>query len=221
MQVQAINTVNYTSTTKEITSKNGVESSSDIKFDMTKPINIESFTFEDYKNIDGKELYNWIKNSSLENEDDVHSKANALWSMAHHSDDNILNEVLFDKLDNSLGHGGTYSDFIGNVLVPLMDMASPIDFETLEEIANDTTKMEKYMDNGVRVFDAEDVLSNMKSFPEYYSGLTTKSKELFADVTHTYQAFDEIITEYTKRKEEENATLEAYTRNTKQSLFES
>ena len=57
MQVQTTtNTVDYTTATKEATKTNEVETTSDVKFDMSKPFDIDSFTFEDYKSIDRKDL---------------------------------------------------------------------------------------------------------------------------------------------------------------------
>jgi len=95
-------------------------------------------------------------------------------------------------------------------------MASPFDLATLKEIKNTPTKMERYFENGVYSFDAKDVLSNIKSFPDFYNNLDSEYKKFMGDISGTNQAFNEIITEYTKRKDEQNATLDAYTRNTKQ-----
>jgi len=216
MQVQTTNTVDYITATKDTTKTNKVETTSDVKFDMSKPFDIDSFTFEDYKFIDRKDLGDWIKNSNLPNKNEVSTKVGLLMTTVFYSDDDTLNEVLFDKLDQEYKQGGTGTEFLSTVLLPLGEMASPFDLTTLKEIKNTPTKMERYFENGVYSFDAKDVLSNIKSFPDFYNNLDSEYKKFMGDISGTNQAFNEIITEYTKRKDEQNATLDAYTRNTKQ-----
>ena len=222
MQVNSTtNTRSYISPTLKSSQTQNTEETSEKKFDTSKPFDIDSFTFEDYKNSHGNvDLTKWIKDSNLPNEKEVLNQVNGLVSTAFYSDDDTLNEVLYDKLDNSYDNGGTWKEFIFTTLLPLADMDSSFDPITLKEIKNVPTKMENYFVNGANVFKSEDVLSNMNNFREYYNNLEGVHKKLAGDPTSTYQAFAEITAEYTKRKDEANATLDAYTRNTKQNLIE-
>ena len=240
MQVNSTtNTTSYINPTQTSSQTQNTEGVLETKFDTSKPFDIESFTFEDYKAIDGQELHDWIKDSDLPNENEISNKVNAFMYTAFYSDDDTLNEIMFDRLDNTYDNGGDFKDYVFTTLLPLGNMNNPIDHSMLEEIANkmaDTngsfdfstlkmpkdfpTKMESYNKNGAQVFKVEDVLSSMENFREYYNNLDSENKFYLDNPTATYQAFAEITAEYTKRKDEANATLDAYTRNTKQNLIE-
>jgi len=229
MQVQTTNTVDYTTATKDTTQTNKAETTSNVKFDMSKPFDIDSFTFEDYKAINYDDLEEWIKSSKLPNEKDVLAKTNILASMTIMTDDDTFNKVLFDKTNESYNQTGK-SLFL-SVFVPLADMRSGgrlvqeehsrlTDPAVEESFKNDPNNWSTSLTGGRRTasyfFEIDSMLSDMKKFPDFYNNLDTEYKKLMGDVRDTYQAFDEIIAEYTKRKNEANATLDAYTRNTKQ-----
>ena len=223
MQVQATgNTQEYANTSK----KEKVENSS-VKFDMTKPFDKENFTFNDYKNIDGKVLHDWLKESNLPAEEE--SYISGLFMLANHSDDDLLNEVLFDRVANG---ETSYNETIKTVFMGLAEMEFVLDHEAIIRagnnkdsnaiitIPNERTTMHKHMVNGELKFKAEDILDNMKYFSQYYDGLSENQKRLYHTPSETSQAFDAIVAEYTKRKEENSGTLDAYTRNTKPNPLE-
>jgi len=223
MQVHATeNTQEYANTSK----KEKVENSS-VKFDMSKPFDINNFTFEDYKNIDGKVFGDWLKESNLPAEEE--SYISGLYMLAHHSDNDVLNEVLFDRVASG---ETSYDETIKTVFMGLSEMEFTLDYEAIVRagdnndsnaiitIPNERTTMHKHMVNGELRFKGEDILNNMKYFSQYYDELSENQKSMFYKPSETSQAFDAIVTEYTKRKEEKSNTLDAYTRNTKQNPLE-
>jgi len=227
MQVQTTtNTVDYTTATKEATKTNKVEITSDVKFDMSKPFDIDSFTFNDYKNISDKDLETWIKSSNLPNQKEVENKVAQLTFMTSLTEDDTFNEVMFDKLNESYNTRG--ESLFSSVIMPL---AGPVIISEENSALSNSTISEAFKKDsnnwtttlsggGERTsdyyFKAEDLLSKMKNFPELYEKTQQKGDSILIKTENTYQAFNEIIADYTKRKDEQNATLDAYTRNTKQ-----
>ena len=205
------NTQEYINSTK-----NKKEENSSVKFDISKPFDEDNFSFEDYKSIDGKVFGDWLKKSNLSNAEQ--SRVSNLWMMAHHTDDDILNQVLFDKLNSS--NEDDFSSFTFRVLIPLMEMENIIDFEALSAIeeqmekyeksdypginetftvTNNSIKMDKYMVDGELKFRGSDIISNMKYFSVYYDNLSKDDKSLFTNPSDTAQIYAEIVVEYTKQ----------------------
>jgi hypothetical protein len=220
MQVNTSANTQYVTTVDQTTKTQKSEKSSEEKFDMTQPFDIDSFTFEDYKAIDRKDLGDWIKNSNLPNEKEVSAKAGQLKGMTDMTNDDTFNRVLFDKTNESYDETGK-SLFL-SVFVPLADMREggisikEKNPSSVQEFEYDPSSLTGGRRTAPYFFEIEDMLSNMKGFPEFYNKLGSESKSLMGDVRDTYQAFDGILTEYSKRKDNQNAILEAYTKNNKQ-----
>ena len=152
--------------------------------------------------------------------------------MTSYSDDDTLNEVLFDRLNESYDRGEDFGDFFKTVLVPIADMKAeiykPINYENslmnpevAEKFKNDPKNWTTTLSGGGRrtedySFKSKDIFDYMNNFPEFVQKVEEAYPGFYKNTDATNQAFNEIITEYTKRKDEQNATLDAYTRNTKQ-----
>ncbi len=234
MQINSTtNTAAYTTTVKETSKTQEIQTSEEKKFDMTQPFDIDSFTFEDYKAIDAKDLREWIVNSDLTKEEET--KADMLAQMTTMTDDDTLNRVLFNKTNESYDKTG--ESLFSTVFIPLADMrdADKRDYylgmayrnsmnpEGTERFKNDSNNGATASNGGEKStsnfhFSAKDMISDMQNFQEFYNNLDSdnSTKGLMGDVSDTFQIFDEILAEYTKLKDEQNAALDAYTRNTKQ-----
>lgn len=231
-----INTNNTTNVNHSQTNPKTQESAKNLEqtFDISKPFDVDEFTYKDYKTIattlDSDDLRNWLKNSDLDRETEV--KIGSLLGMTSYSDDEILNEVLFDKLNETYDRGEDFGDFMLTVLLPIADMHAeidkPIDYENslmnpevAEAFKNDPKNWSTSLSGGGRrtldySFKSEDLFNYMKDYPAFYKRVDEIYPGFYKSPTPTTQAFNEIIAEYTKRKEEQNSTLAAYTKNNKQ-----
>lgn len=230
MQVDSTTNTAYIDTNKKTSQTQEPKVSSEKKFDMSKPFDINSFTFKDYKAINGDDLKDWVENSNLPKE--TVNKITSLSSITSYSDDDTLNEVLFNKLNASYDKGEDFGDFMISVLMPIADMHAGIDKpinyentlmnpEVAEAFKNDPKNWSYSLSGGGKSsldysFKSEDLLNYMEDFPEFYKKIEEIRPGFYKNPDATTHTFNEIIAEYTKRKNEQNSTLEAYTRNTKQ-----
>ena len=192
---------------------------------MSKPFDIDSFTYEDYKNVEPKELSDWIDNSgfSLEEKNKIHSQTWSLIGMTSFSEDDTLNEVFFDKLNNEYKKGGTDENFSRSVSIPLMTGHDPCMNAlknnpnlTFDELMNISGKE----DQSVYPSTSKEIFTIMNSFISTNSKLSDNQQRFGITADEITQSLTEIVEEYTKRKDEKSSTLDAYTRNTKQNPLE-
>jgi len=96
MQVQATSTVNYTTATKDTTKTNKAETTLDVKFEISslENKNPKEITYDEYKKLDKEDIEQLFPKESMPEEN---KKAIALHKKVNISDDEILNQVLFEK----------------------------------------------------------------------------------------------------------------------------
>lgn len=230
MKIESTTNTNYVNTIQKISQTQEPEKTLEKKFDMSKPFDVKSFTFEDYKTIDRKDLVDWIDNSNLPNKKEVEAIVGLSLNMAYYTDNDTLNEVMFNKLHEEYRNSGTVTNFLEKTLLPLTDMKAGIENSMLGDIENSLANPQvdeafknnssnwSFSLNGGAVdithfFSFNEVLSNMKNFPEFHKKLTSQYPEMYKNSDEIIQGFNEILTEYTKKKDEQNAILNAYTKN--------
>ncbi|RXJ76188.1 hypothetical protein CRV03_10515 [Arcobacter sp. F155] len=209
MQVQSTQAV----TLEYTTSKTQKSNSADIKFDMSKPFDINTFSFEDYKNIDAKDLYEWTKEDKS-----LQSSAGYLKKMSQLTEDDVFNEIMFSKAQESyLKHSNPATE-LQNVFFPLalMDFEMPTEmpnrmkpnYESKADFSGGGTpfpNIEYYVES-------KEFINEIKSFPEYYkNSLTYTDWEM--DPFHAMNYMNDILNKYEKRTNENNATLDSLTKN--------
>ena len=106
MQIESTTNTNYVSNVQKSSQTGEPEKTSEERFDMSKPFDIDSFTFEGYKVINYDDLEEWIKNSNIPNEKEVLAKTNMLSGMTIMTNDDTFNRVLFDKTNESYDETG-------------------------------------------------------------------------------------------------------------------
>lgn len=200
-------------------------------FDMSKPFDIKTFSFEDYKKISKEDLYNWTKD-----DEDIDLSTDAHWlrMMANYTDDDTLSRVLFDKAKESYDASGNTSDIFWKILTPLTLMNMPRepqkeDFELgfnshiykseflnrSGRVASDASR-ETFEKHGYYV-DSKALLDDMKKVPSWYENvLTIPEITIHIDLTPALEYLNDIVTRYEKAKADNNTALEQYTRNTRQ-----
>ena len=216
MQVQS--TQNTTANYDNSIQKSQETSSS--KFDMTKPFDINTFSFEDYKNISSSDLHKWLEPES----DTLTGDAIHLFGLAHYTDDDTFNKILFNKAQSSLKQSGNLENFNKNFMSPLLTMTLKmpsempnrmiIQSEIYEENENQTNN---FMERGY-FFDKKEIINQIKEFPEYYEH--TKDNSVWTtDINSIFKYMNDILNEYEKRTNENNATLDNYTKNSKPNVL--
>lgn len=198
-------------------------------FDMSKPFDIKTFSFEDYKKISKEDLYNWTKHDS-----DLSTDAHWLRMMANYTSDDTLSSVLFDKAKESYDTTGSTDDIFRKILLPIELMNSPRqpqkeDFESgfnsyidkneflnrSGRVASDASR-DTFEKHGYYV-DSKALLDDMKKVPSWYENvLTIPEITIHIDLTPALEYLNDIVTRYEKAKADNNTALEQYTRNTKQ-----
>ena len=170
MQVQSTQTVTPEYSTTQ-TQKN--DNSSTVKFDTSKTFDLNTFSFEDYKNISAQELSDWIMNGDRPGDG---FEAITFNNLASYTDDDDLNEIIFDKAKELFKQNdGSMRGIFESFLLPLANMNSPI------EIKEDTFYNNKpipYQEDYVNKFDEyatrsslysiDNVLNNIKNMPDFY-----------------------------------------------------
>lgn len=221
---QATTSVNYVKSSKKIDEVNKTKSS----FDMSKPFDVKSFTFEDFKKISGKDLSNWTKDhKKIGLSQDTHW----LKMIASYTDDDTLNRILFDKAKKSYIATGNTSEFFWKVLTPLELMNMPREpqkedfklglnsknnFLNEPSIAASSPYYKTYDQHGYYV-KSNALLDDMKKLPEWYENvLTIPEITIHIDLTSSIEYLNDIISEYEKAKVDNNSSLNQYTRNTRQ-----
>lgn len=216
MQINSTtNTAAYTTTVKETSKTQEIQTTEEKKFDMTQPFDIDSFTFEDYKAIEGKDLKAWIDNNSDLTKEQK-NRAHELDQVATLTDDNTLNKLLFNKANESFEETG---ESLFGALFLFVGFMEPLEIRhnnTDNESLKNDSKNQSISSNTEKICTAENILNNMGSFPEVYEEIQQTANNQISISDNTFQLFDEILAEYTKLKDEQNAALDAYTRNTKQ-----
>ena len=207
------------------------ETISNEKFDMNKIFDIKTFSFDYYKNITSEDLEKWIKNG--EHPEDA-GNASFLNAMASHTEDDDFNEILFNKAKDEFDRTGKFMQLTSTVLVPLSDMMSggknPIaNPETIgiflnsnnpEFLKENTVHQESDSDQyrSIRTktsfFKIDEIISTLEGVTEYYQ--KNKDSILWGDnIEGVFSNVSDILNMYEAKKNENNATLNNYTKNTK------
>ena len=234
MQVQS--TTHHT-TVQEAQAQTSDVSKSSSLFDSllsnaTKPTDI---TYNEYKNLSVEDIANLYTKESMSDEYD---KAIALHTSAHFSDDEILNQVLFDKELDSYGSEvqnfvsrkieslGRFWDLLKEPLeisektTELMNIpknTEPIDKETLAQIAADKKRWDNWRkeDKPPADFLFNVFANNRMDFEqnrEYYKNSESTFRKHGQEILAIY---DSIQSEYEKRVSEQKSALNNYTKNNK------
>ena len=202
------------------------ESTSNTTFDITKPFDINTFSFEDYKSIGSKDLDNWIKSGN--HTEDTYNSALMLNAIASYTEDDTLNKVLFDKAKSGFNSTGTLDDFNKNFRNPILmasmqnDNEKQIEIALAKAIKANPEAFEKYTNQSPVQNSTEKDSFNQKSnlidlingFSNFYE--QTKDNTVWTtDIDSIFKYMDDILNEYEKRANENNATLDNYTKNNK------
>ena len=235
MQVQITNTVDYTTATKEATKINRAEATSNVKFDISslESKNPKEITYDEYKKLDKKDIEQLFPKESMPEEN---KKAMALHTKVNISDDEILNQVLFEKelevQDYEIGQRALgMIDFLSKT----WDFATSFESYELtdkymsehnipfsrEKFVEIQQKMEKTIvydeDKKMTAEELFEIFDNNKlgyeAYIEFYNYTPQDEKyqEYQADIAYR----ESIKRAYEQKQNEQNATLDAYTRNTK------
>ena len=126
---------------------------------------------------------------------------------------------MFDKLNTEYKHGGKRDYFSLSVLLPLSEAHDP----TMNALKNNPNltfeellKISENGDQSVFPSTSKEIMNIMHSYRKTDSKTESNHQRTGITREEITQSFDEIIVEYTKRKEECSSVLDAYTRNTKQ-----
>ena len=210
MQVEATQT-----TTPYVNETKKTESTSSSTFDMTKPFDINTFSFEDYKNIDSKTLYEWTKEDIS-----LQSSAGYLKKMSQLTEDDVFNEIMFKKAQDSyLKHENPTTE-LQKVFFPLalMDFEMPTKMPNRVKPNNESSAEFSgggtYFPNVEYYVESKEFINAIKSFPEYYTNSLSYT-EWKMNPINAMEYMDDILNEYEKRTNENNATLNNYTKNNK------
>ena len=189
-------------------------------FDMSKPFDINTFTFEDFKNISKEDLVKWTEKD--ENIKDIHW----LKMMTTFTEDETLNKTLFNKAKESHIKTGNIDEFFRNVITPLTLMNTPMKpleenselfFRDNPDIFNNKSRLEKNQIPTKKEANSDDLLSDLRKFPSWYENAKTKEGfTIHIDMQASIDYMNDILKNYKQKISENNAALEQYTRNTRQ-----
>lgn len=188
-------------------------------------------TYDEYKNLTKEQIENLYPADTMPQEN---KKALALHTKAHFSDDEILNEVLFDKelefygresqnfvsekVDRMLWFWDVLKEplivdekHLGRANIP--KSTEPIDAQTLKQIEEDKKKWEAWRkeDKPTTDFLFEVFENNKKDFiqnREYYKNSESTFRQHGVEILAIY---DNIEREYEKRVAQKNEALHSYT----------
>ena len=231
MQVQSTQstTANYDNSIQKS------QETSSTKFNMTKPFDINTFSFEDYKNVSPDELLELTKGNP-----ELRASAGTLKMVSDYTEDDTLNKILFEKAKEAYNLNGSTNDIIKNVLAPLTFMNAPM--EALDNnmdlyIANNPDKFfnsdssnnshsteksqfsqtispsQSFKENGYYV-SSNIFLKELNDFPKWYEN-TLDKHNWNIDVNSIMKSMRDILSKYEQQTSESNATLENYTKNNK------
>lgn len=230
------NTVSHSNVSLSANVNSTKETSFSINTENKKAVEI---TYEEYKKLSIEDIEELYPKESMPKEN---AKAMTLHTKANYSDDEILNQVLFDKeLEFNDGVAHSYvSDFFNSLyrfwpsfkeplevndkhadLIKLPVNTQPISKEDLKLIEADKKKWEEWRkedkipaDFLFSVFEHNemDFIQNQEYYKNSKHPFRVHGKEILA-------IYDSIKVEYEKRTSEANAALNSYTKNTKPNIL--
>lgn len=230
MQVEASNSVN--SINKTQTTNSNIENSSEVLFSslLSKNVSPTDISYDEYKKLTTEDIENLFPRKDMPQEN---TKALSLHSKVNASDDETLNQVLFEK---ELESNGNEAQNSANFLIN-----SALDWpKTISKLHNIFEMQSKYMqENNIENVDdipssvmynieakAEKEASEEKITPEELFKsfnnlkLTFENKENNSWKEEVFSIFDDIQKEYEKRVSERDAILNSYTSNNKANPLE-
>ncbi|PLY11270.1 MAG: hypothetical protein C0626_01490 [Arcobacter sp.] len=228
MQVEASNNVN--STNKTQTSNSNVENSSESLFSslLAKDVSPKDISYDEYKNLTAEDINRLYPKEDMPNEN---AKALSLFTKANTSEDEILNQVLFDfelkhndeQIDyNSKSidekaewHVSSFFDFTVKSWDNIKDIRL-VDPETGELLGESEPKPWAYE----KKITAEYLFSTYNTGREYFNDKReyfeeSLDKERFLVMEKRFVIQDSIQREYEKRVSERDGILNSYTSNNK------
>ncbi len=247
MEIQSTTSVQNTqSTTTQQNTTN--ETNALFQNILSKNKSPQSITYQEYKNLTKNEIKELYPKETMSKEN---AKAISLYTRANGSDDEVLNQVLFDKELNS-----DDSDFIqraGKSIDMMLDF-----WESLEKFKISLDKTDQYMKDNNISFSKDNLDESMNLFSQIHTQMYKETvvpqnqkkitaEELFEVFEYNkvgieanikwnnytkddeqYKYYQEKInynesikTEYLKKIEDNNTILESYTKNNKPNPLES
>ncbi|NQY94332.1 MAG: hypothetical protein HRT43_09225, partial [Campylobacteraceae bacterium] len=197
--------------TTKIQSNNDVSTYVDAQNNTQYDINdILSMSFEDFKTNTG--IMDKTKHDSA-----LYSSTMTLWNMANKvTDDDTLNEVLFDKAKEVLAHEGTTGATTFHLLGPLMIM--DVDHEQLEAFiahiskygTNEGFRYEQNSEPSIpktHFYTKDEFLNKLDSFKGFYEKSLSEGSVWNTDMSKVFRYMDSIKEEYEKRLSENETAL--------------
>lgn len=226
---QITNETNYTTNSNNVIYASNSELFSELLKDKTEPKDISFEQYQELTDEDIERLYGINNDKSKE--------ANKLQNAAQFTDDQMLNEVLFE---NTLKDISTDGDFRKFLLLAMLD-ANPIDTQAqinhtfdpdnLENILTPKQLQEPFYqeilskkdgyippkptyDDHIDIRNSEQLINYFRNFKEHFDEKIDKPDVTFHfDKNKLFQTIDNIINSYDNKLKDNNALLASYTAN--------
>ncbi|MGB5917682.1 hypothetical protein [Arcobacter sp.] len=220
MQVEASNSVN--SINKTQTTNSNIENSSEVLFSslLSKNVSPTDISYDEYKKLTTEDIENLFPRKDMPQEN---TKALSLHSRVNASDDETLNQVLFEKELES--NGNTMDSFSIDLLIESKKVGKELNILLMENEyrkennMGDKEEIPLEVKNNIEA-KAEKNPTNGKITPEELFEYFDNFKIIQKDSEEVFSMFDDIQKEYEKRVSERDAILNSYTSNNKANPLE-